>query len=79
MGVALYGCGVMDKQDSTGDLSMGGRRLRRVVAGREFQSSLILGSVRRTDVKLLKITTFSSANCESNSLEITKTSSPNCM
>ena len=32
----------------------------------------VLGSVRRTDVKLLKITTFSSANCETNSLEILK-------
>ena len=38
MGMALYRWGVMAQQDSTGDLSMGGRRLRRVVAGREFQS-----------------------------------------
>jgi len=43
MGVALYRRGVMAQQDSTGDLSMGGRRLRRVVAGREFQSLTVRG------------------------------------
>jgi len=43
MGVALYRWGVMAQQDSAGDLSMGGRRLRRVVAARELQSLTVRG------------------------------------
>jgi len=43
MGMALYRWGVVAQQDSTVDLSMGGRRLRRVVAGREFQSLTVRG------------------------------------